>query len=228
MKIYHGSEVVVNKPSKEKSALTTDYGNGFYCTEYLDLAGEWACKKRNDGYINIYEINEDELRILRLDSKYNILNWLAILADNRLVPATANEAKEYLLENYLIDGYKDFDVIIGYRADDSYYMFVREFLQNTIGISVLNDAMYLGNEGMQVFIQSDRAFDELKFINAIPVEQENYYPLQRNRQDEAETKYITLVQKKDLNDKTILDYMREGENVEESSIPKINTTPRTG
>lgn len=34
--------------------------------------------------------------------------------------------KEYLLDNFKVN-YKDFDVIVGYRADDSYFAFAQDF-----------------------------------------------------------------------------------------------------
>ena len=47
------------------------------------------------------------MKILNLnDAKYNILNWLAILADNRTYwqsGSIAEEAKDYIKRNFLLD-----------------------------------------------------------------------------------------------------------------------------
>ena len=84
VKLYHGSEVIVNKPGYIKCARNKDYGRGFYCTEEIELAKEWACSKGIDGYVNKYELDLTGLKVLNLNSSnYNILNWLALLADNR-------------------------------------------------------------------------------------------------------------------------------------------------
>ena len=56
----------------------------YHGSENIELAKEWACAKQNNGYANIYEFEMDGLEIINLNSpEYNILNWLAILADNR-------------------------------------------------------------------------------------------------------------------------------------------------
>ena len=124
IKLYHGSDVIVGQPEYGKGKLNNDYGRGFYCTEDINLAREWACAKNNDGYVNMYELDMSEMNILNLNSsKYNILNWLAVLTDNRTYwqnGSVAEEAKRYLREHFLID-ISDYDVIIGYRADDSYF-----------------------------------------------------------------------------------------------------------
>ena len=126
--LFHGSEFVIETPVYGKGAKTNDYGRGFYCTQNIELAKEWACAKNKDGYVNQYEIDISGLSILNLnDSQYSVLNWLAVLADNRTYwqnSSIAEEAKRYLKENFLVD-IKEYDVIRGYRADDSYFSFAR-------------------------------------------------------------------------------------------------------
>ena len=41
--LYHGSENIIEQPDYRKGAKTNDYGRGFYCTEEIELAKEWAC-----------------------------------------------------------------------------------------------------------------------------------------------------------------------------------------
>ena len=81
--LYHGSEHIIQTPIFGKGALTNDYGRGFYCTESIELAKEWACSKNTSGYANQYEFDMENMSVLNLnDEKYTILTWLAILADN--------------------------------------------------------------------------------------------------------------------------------------------------
>ena len=125
-KIYHGSKDIIEQPIFGFGKTYNDYGLGFYCTEEIDMAKEWGVNSDRDGYANIYEIETDSLNILDLnDDKYIVLHWLAILLENREFDAPsglAAEAKEYILKNFMID-YKNYDAIIGYRADDSYFSF---------------------------------------------------------------------------------------------------------
>ena len=121
--LYHGSEFLIEKPEFGKGARHNDYGRGFYCTENIELAREWACAKQKNGYVNIYELDMEGLKVLNLnDSKYHILNWLAILADNRTYwqnGSIAEEAKKYIKEHFLID-ITPYDIIVGYRAEIYY------------------------------------------------------------------------------------------------------------
>ena len=133
--LYHGSEFLIEKPEFGKGARHNDYGRGFYCTENIELAREWACAKQKNGYVNIYELDMEGLKVLNLnDSKYHILNWLAILADNRTYwqnGSIAEEAKKYIKEHFLID-ITPYDIIVGYRADDSYFSFAQDFVSGVI------------------------------------------------------------------------------------------------
>ena len=47
--VYHGSPVIIEKPQFGVGNPNNDYGLGFYCTETLDLAKEWACSAETDG-----------------------------------------------------------------------------------------------------------------------------------------------------------------------------------
>lgn len=46
------------------------------------------------------------------------------------------QAKEYIFENFYID-VEEYDVIIGYRADDSYFSFAKDFINNMISVEQL-------------------------------------------------------------------------------------------
>lgn len=48
MLLYHGSERRIEKPQFMLGKEHNDYGRGFYCTQDLELAKEWACKDERD------------------------------------------------------------------------------------------------------------------------------------------------------------------------------------
>ena len=83
MILYHGSSEIVEVPTYGKGSKTNDYGLGFYCTESLELAKEWACPTVKDGFANKYEFDMSDLKVLYLnDEGYHILNWMALLLNN--------------------------------------------------------------------------------------------------------------------------------------------------
>ena len=142
------------------------------------MAKEWGVGKDQDGYANCYEIECEGLQILELNApEYCILHWLTVLLQNREfdVPSgLALEAKEYLLAHFSID-YENFDAIIGYRADDSYFSFAQDFINGTISYRQLNNAMYLGKLGQQFVLKSKKAFDRIEFVGSEIAESREWY-----------------------------------------------------
>ena len=211
--IYHGSQKIIKAPAFGEGNPKNDYGLGFYCTESLQLAKEWACTEENSGYANKYTFDMSNLKILNLSSgKYNILNWLSILLENRIFKISndiATEGKEYLLEHFLPE-YKDYDVIIGYRADDSYFSFANSFLNNTLSLSQLEKAMYLGKLGEQIVLKSKKAFEQIQFNEIITAEKEIYYPMKTARDKEAREAYRNERQGRRASDAVyLIDILRE-------------------
>lgn len=190
--IYHGSVNIVEKPVYGAGKPYNDYGRGFYCTEHIELAKEWACASGTDGYANHYKLDKTDLKVLNLNGpEYNILNWLSILLENRkfiVAEGMPQQAKAYLLENFKVD-YKDYDVIVGYRADDSYFSYAGDFINGTLSLSDLSEAMRLGELGEQVVLKSKKAFGALTFVEPIGATRDDYYTKYKLRDDEARQKY---------------------------------------
>ena len=212
--LYHGSKNIIEKPTFRGGKETNDYGYGFYCTESIELANEWACPDNNDGYANKYELDMTGLNVLDLTKpKYNILNWIALLLQFRVPQGmTPNDemAREYILKNFSIDLTK-IDVIIGYRADDSYFSFARDFLKNTITVAQLSRAMELGKLGIQVVLHSEKAFDQLKYIESTVADNETYYTKRHARDLIARDEYreATKLSSVTQNDLFIMDIIRQ-------------------
>lgn len=212
--LYHGSEFLIEKPEFGKGARHNDYGRGFYCTENIELARERACAKQKNGYVNIYELEMEGLKVLNLnDSKYHILNWLAILADNRTYwqnGSIAEEAKKYIKEHFLID-ITPYDIIVGYRADDSYFSFAQDFVSGVISLEKLSEAMWLGKLGEQIVLKSPKAFETIYFQNYENVDAEIYYIKRAEREREARREYRRRKKESaDIHELFMLDIMREG------------------
>ena len=85
MKLYHGSKIILEKPIVRGSKNFNDYGAAFYTTRDLESAHQWACRNEAVGYVNSYEFNERQLKVLDLTNKdqFSVLNWLAILMHYR-------------------------------------------------------------------------------------------------------------------------------------------------
>jgi hypothetical protein len=191
--LYHGSEKIVKKPEYGKGNPRNDYGLGFYCTEDLELAKEWACGDKRGGFANIYTINISGISVINLSKNgYGIINWLAVLVNNRIFSITspmAAEAKDYLTEFFLPD-LSLFDAITGYRADDSYFAFAMDFLSNIISLRQLGRAMRFGDLGEQFVLKSPKSFDLIQFVKSEAADGEIYYPKRRKRDADAREQYL--------------------------------------
>lgn len=193
MILYHGSDKIINSPQYGIGNPYNDYGLGFYCTEDKKLAKEWACPEARNGVANIYEFNMDEFKILDLQSeKYHVLNWIAILLKNRVfVKKTpiAKAAEKYIIEEFLPDT-EGYDIISGYRADDSYFSYAKDFLNNAISVEQLEHAMRLGELGNQIVLVSRRAIESIEFVDYEIADSKIYYAKRMQREQRARSQYL--------------------------------------
>ena len=224
--LLHGSNQVVETPELSQGNLHNDYGRGFYCTRLEEMAKEWACKNRKDGFVNRYELDMEGLRILNLaDGNHTVLNWIAILLKNRtfrLRSPIAIDVREYLIEHFAIDT-AAYDMIIGYRANDSYFQYAESFVENTLPLRSLNRALMLGKLGLQTVLVSEKAFQQMTFIDAEPVDRTVYYPKFLERDTKARNTYSAEIAKSRSyrDDIFVLDILREEMRNDDSRIQRI-------
>lgn len=220
--IYHGSEKIVEVPTFGEGKKNNDFGLGFYCTESEDLAKEWAVSSLRNGFANKYTLDTEYMRILNLNSpEYTILNWIAVLVEHRLFSIktpVARRAKQYLIENFSIN-VNAFDIITGYRADDSYFDYAESFLNNGISVEQLARAMRLGKLGEQIVIKSQFAFSRLQFEGFDVAEKEEFYVLRKSRDDEANRLYLEMLEE-ESDGLYIQDIIRGGIKNDDPRIPR--------
>jgi len=188
LELLHGSDHVIRHPKYNEGKIHNDYGRGFYCTQDFSLAGEWACKTNANGFINRYSIDIEGMKILDLcDGTHTVLEWIAILLKNRTFRLNGNiaeDVRQYIIENFAINISK-YDLVRGYRADDSYFQYAEAFVENALSVEGLAKAMALGNLGIQIALTSKKSFQRIEFQEGIPVSKEEYYPGFVRRDDEA-------------------------------------------
>ncbi len=162
--LYHGTPNKLVVPKYGGGDEKHDYGKGFYLTESLDLAKEWAVCRPNEtnGWVHKYELKTDALKILDF-RQHDVLAWLAELMKHR----DASDSKRYrmlakkFIEKYAVDT-SEYDVICGWRANASYFYIAREFVRDNIDIDILEELLLLGGLGIQYCIKSNAAYANLK------------------------------------------------------------------
>ncbi len=196
--LYHGSSQIIRTPQFGVGRVDNDYGQGFYCTESLALAKEWACSSEVSGFANKYQMSFDGLKILNLsDEGYTILHWMAILLEHRRIRISTpimREGMMWLKEHYAID-LSPYDVIIGYRADDAYFSFARAFMSNMITVEQLSYALHLGKLGEQIVLKSEKAFQRIRFVSSEKADAETYYTLRVARDQKARAAFERELEK---------------------------------
>lgn len=163
IKLYHGTANEFVRPEYGKGEEKHDYGQGFYLTENIDLAKEWAvCKPHNiNGFVHQYELDTEGLKILDFQEN-GVLSWLAELMKHR----DAADSRRYkVLAKKFIDKYgvdtDGYDVIKGWRANASYFYIAKEFVRDNIDMDILEELLSLGGLGIQYCIKSELAYSKL-------------------------------------------------------------------
>ena len=220
--IYHGSKQIVEVPVFGEGKKNNDFGLGFYCTESNDLAKEWAVSSLRDGFSNRYTLDTEYLNTLNLNSPdYTILNWIAVLVEHRVFSIktpVARRAKQYLIDNFSVN-VNAFDLIVGYRADDSYFDYAEAFVNNGITVEQLARAMRLGKLGEQIVIKSQFAFSKIKYEGFESADRNTYYALRKARDDDANKTYLEILEE-EADGLYIQDIMRGGIKNDDPRIPR--------
>ncbi|MBQ4428742.1 MAG: DUF3990 domain-containing protein [Clostridia bacterium] len=220
--LFHGSSRIIAEPVFGIGRKNNDFGLGFYCTESDELAKEWAVSALNDGYSNRYTLDTEFLNVLSLNrSDFTILNWVAVLVEHRLFSIktpVARRAKQYLIDNFGVN-VNAYDLIVGYRADDSYFDYAEAFLNNGITVDQLARAMKLGKLGEQIVLKSKFAFSKLKYEGFEIAQKDAYFVLRQERDDEAKRMYMGILEE-ETDGLYIQDIMRGGIANDDPRIPR--------
>ena len=164
--LYHGSPDKVIVPQYGFGEDKHDYGRGFYLTEDIELAKEWAVCRPNEttGWVHKYELDTTELKILDFQ-QHDVLVWLAELMKHR----DADDSRRYkvlsekFIAKYGLDS-NGADVIKGWRANASYFYIAKEFVRDNIDMEILEELLSLGGLGIQYCLKSEKAFAKLNEV----------------------------------------------------------------
>ncbi len=195
--LYHGSPNKTIVPAFGLGNEKHDYGKGFYLTDRIDLAKEWAVCLPNakNGWVHTYELELDGLALFDFE-KNNILSWLAELMKHR----DAADSKRYrMLSEKFIDRYgvdtSEFDVIKGWRANASYFFIAKEFVRDNVDIDILEKLLFLGGLGTQYCIKTKKAYSHLKEIpgSVLPVNYDEFNKRYNERDVQARKNMRELI-----------------------------------
>ncbi|MCL1982682.1 MAG: DUF3990 domain-containing protein [Clostridiales bacterium] len=117
MIIYHGTTLIVDKPSADYSKRYLDFGVGFYITADKKQAENWAKRKavrlKAKPIVNVYNLTDDFSEYKGLIFKDGDGEWLDFVA---------NCHKGSLI-------YKDYDYVSGSVANDDVFLTVDMYVR---------------------------------------------------------------------------------------------------
>ncbi len=198
MKLYYGANKIIKEPIFGLGNPSNDYGLGFYLTPSKEAALLWASQFEN-GYVMTYEVILDDLRILELNhnTEKDVLTWISLLTINRFSKEERLRYKNEL--NWLMRKFptniSQYDLVIGYRADDSYFAYSSGFIKGEVSIETLEKAMLIGKLGLQYVLISMKAFSSIHYLSSEKVSSLYSY---RDFRKKALEEYHQLVLKEDL------------------------------
>ena len=199
--LYHGTLNKIVTPMYRQGDDKHDYGRGFYLTDDIELAKEWAvCRpEETNGWVHKYELDCDELKILDF-KEYDVLAWLAELMKHR----DAADSKRYrmlagkFIMKYGIDT-SEYDVIKGWRANASYFYIAKEFVKDNIDIDILEELLSLGGLGIQYCIKSELAYSKLHEIQDLMSVEYSEFNDKYNKRDVTARKNMRDLVESDAN-----------------------------
>ena len=112
MKLYHGSTVIVKKPSLRLGRPNTDFGKGFYTTIDHEQAARWARIRREragggNAIVSVFEVDDNLLQN----------NDLRVMAYN----GATIEWLDFVVANRRSAPLHDYDIVLGPVANDNLY-----------------------------------------------------------------------------------------------------------
>ena len=198
LRLYHGSQNGHVKPQYGLGEERHDFGKGFYLTDSPALAKEWAVSrpKSHDGWIHAFDLELDDLRVLDFRNEKNVFAWIAELMKHR----DADESVAYrrraplFIERFGVDT-DAADVIVGWRADASYFYIVKAFVRGEIDADCLPELLRLGGFGIQYVVKSQKAYAQLRAAADLrqPVRYDAYHAAYESRDGEARNKMRELI-----------------------------------
>lgn len=160
MKLYHGSNVVVENPDVTKGKPYKDFGRGFYLSDTIEQAMEMAervVERVGVGQapiVTTFDFDESSMT----DGSLKIKSF----------ETYTEEWAEFVLRNRdrkTQQPYHDYDIVYGPIADDGVVRQMRRYEMGAITLKeLMQELQYPPNITFQYFFGSDMALEKLKFI----------------------------------------------------------------
>ncbi len=160
LKLYHGSNVEVRKPSLLKSRKNTDFGRGFYTTTQKEQAEHWTSikmdrTKKGRRVVSVFEV--DETILSNLEFKIREFHgpdeaWLNFVVNSR-------KGIEH-----------DYDIVFGPVANDKVFTVVNLYESGVINATTAIAELKAYKTYDQLSFHTEIVIKELRFVESYEIE----------------------------------------------------------
>lgn len=121
------------------------------------------------GWLHLYELDLSGLSVLNFEEieKQRAFYWVTELLQHRESDDEESRGvyyddyKAYLMKHFALCSCS-YDVVAGWRADDSYFRIVSSLLSDDLNIHLLEHSLRVGQLGIQYCCRSEKSFEHLK------------------------------------------------------------------
>ncbi len=159
IRLYHGSNVAIEKIDLSRSKRGKDFGQGFYLNANPDQAMAMAIRTtrfHDEGRptLSCFEFDEDKVDGLGLNIK--------------VFPDYSEEWAEFVVmnrKNNSDTSAHTYDIVIGPIADDTVGVQIRRYIMGYLSATALVEELkFKGDHAIQYFFGTPRAIELLKYI----------------------------------------------------------------
>lgn len=161
MRLYHGSNVEVRKPSLRLSRKKTDFGRGFYTTTSAEQAEHWTSikidrAKSGRRVVSVFEVDDE------------------LLTNSGLKIREFHGPDEAWL-NFVVDSRKgvqhDYDLVFGPVANDKVFTVVNLYENGVIDAPAAIAQLKAYKTYDQLSFHTERVIRELRFVESYEVKE---------------------------------------------------------
>ena len=160
MLLYHGSNIIVDKPQLIPQNRALDFGRGFYTTENIDQAISFAEKvlrrrKEGEAVVSVYDFDENAAfsacSLLHFDMPNE--QWLDFVSDHR---------------NRTYHG-EEYEIIYGPVANDDIFRVFQLYASGDLSKAETISRLKIKKLYNQLVLSSDKALSYLQFTGTMDV-----------------------------------------------------------
>ena len=157
MRLYHGSTVIVRKPSLRPGRSNADFGKGFYTTSNMEQAVRWAHIKQERektlrAVVSVFEFDETLLD----NPELNVRRFTG-----------ADEAWLYFVTDCRKSRKHDYDLVLGPVANDKVFTTVNLFESGVLSAEAAILQLKAYKTYDQVSFHTVRVISTLRFVESL-------------------------------------------------------------